>query len=213
MTKKTICLSSIGGIVLLAIIGLAAYFGWYVPRQPAYTYQRIYQAVEDKDVAKVFKYVDVNSIVKLTADREFATNPKLKDNKLAQALKGTVISVTSAAIRNMITNAVLDQPKSHTQSDDIASYIPLSEDTYNVIHSLQTKRNRIDLNSLHTQVDKGGQEAQSTIVVEDTKLHKTVTVELKLHKTDEGYWRIYDIPNLPALLQQLDVLAQVTGNK
>ena len=62
MKSKALTIAII--VAIIAALSAMWYFLWYIPHTPAYTFQTIREAVENKDADTVLEHIDTTSLVK-----------------------------------------------------------------------------------------------------------------------------------------------------
>ena len=176
-------------IIALALAGLGFYFGYYVPRTPAYTLTLIKKGIDAKDPAAVFKQVNIDAIVDNAVDRELKDS-KAANDPLARSLVKLLKPVAKSALKELAAQEITGQDRTPDPTITDGAVSALQDLTVSY-----KDQNKIKVKGLNIHVDKDNI-CTYTVNLENPKTGQSTKIDLLARQLDDGTWEIFDIPNI-----------------
>lgn len=193
-------------IALIATLGAAWYFLWYIPRTPIYTFQIIRQGIDERNPDKVMQHIDVTALVNNIVTREGNTyvDPTTPWGKAAI---GATKVFGPALLEDVIRKYVEDPdsfkspPLEGTETTNASASSESTQSTFSMIDRLQRgelfKQHTVEVKNITSIEDNGI--ATVTVTLQNNRLHMTEDVRVLLKYLGDGKWAIYDIPDIETL--------------
>lgn len=176
-------------IIIVAVIGAAYYFGYYVPRTPTYTLNLIRQGVDNHDPAAVFKQVDVDAIVNNAIDRELKEG-KLANDPFSRNLVKLLKPVASSALKQMAAQKIKGE-ETHPDKTLMDGVVGALQDFTRSYHDDK----KVKVKDLSIHIDHNNI-CTYTLTLENPATGDRANIQLLARQLDDGTWQIYDIPNI-----------------
>ena len=177
----------------LIVIGAALYF-FYWMRTPQYTFTQIHEAVQQHDLTKFEKHVDLNSLYAHAYDDVVyyafgdpkEANPFLLG--IVQSLKSVVVPIMTEQTKHYVETGSIEDNTEETSDIDDTAPAPTpapSPKTEGVESSEQV-----------------GKTADVAVKLYDKQLEHNFILHVKMYELDDGSWRLTEITNLKELLKE-----------
>lgn len=193
----------------LIVIGVALYF-FYWMRTPQYTFTQINQAVQQHDLSKFEKHVDLDSLYAHAYDDVVyyafgdpkQANPFLLG--IVQSLKSVVVPIMTAQTQHYVETGSIDGniPASGTDSNVTPAPSPKSEGQ----QLAEQLRDKIGFGNMRYEgvesTEQVGKTADVAVNLYDRQLDHRFILKVKMYELDDGSWRLTEITNLKELLKE-----------
>ena len=194
-------------LVVLAIIGGAAFYFFYWLKSPQYSLTIIRDAVKKHDLATFEKYVDVNNInskgidamLTATISPDDAQNPIL--GNMILLVKNVALPHFNSQMRVYVETGSFAPLKADDQGQQIAAAA-----------AARTGLENLTFKSI-TNTDRKNDTAIVTCQLRDTKLNKDFTLQLLLQRLPNQIWQLKEITNLGEFLVAHDEAVSVQLSK
>ncbi len=199
----------------LIVIGTAFYF-FYWMRTPQYTFTKIHEAVQQHDLNKFEKHVDLdslyahayNDILYYAFGDPKQANPFLLG--IVQSLKNTVVTIMTSQTKHYVETGSLQEPDlANTDSSDATENLPASSSTPNPKNEGQQLaeqfKERTGFGNMRYEgvanIEQIGKTASVAVKLFDRQLEHTFILKVKMYELEDGSWRLSEITNLKELLR------------
>lgn len=196
----------------LIVIGAAFYF-FYWMRTPQYTFTQIHEAVQQHDLNKFEKHVDLNSLYAHAYDDVVYyafgdpkdANPFLLS--IVQSLRNVVVPIMTEQTRNYVETGSVEEDKP-TQNNSIdknnsSAAIPSKTEGQQLAEQL---KDRVGFGTMQYEgvesTEKVGKTADVSVKLYDKQLDNYFILQVKMYELDDGSWRLTEITNLEELLKK-----------
>ena len=200
-------------IIIAALAGAAFYFLYFI-RTPIYALNAARQAMQQHDVAKFERYVDVNSVMGSAFEDIIKAESQINnDNLFSNPFAISILHMLKPSVVELMRQEALDRiaakPADSAKSADpvpdamkrnMERHIPLDKLT---IKDLQL-----------TKTDANG--AVASLALHNAYLEKDFIAQLQMTVNDKGDWQIKKVDNLAQLIVQFDAAKkakQAAANK
>lgn len=197
----------------LIVIGAALYF-FYWMRTPQYTFTQIHESVQQHDLTKFEKHVDLNSLYAHAYDDVVyyafgdpkEANPFLLG--IVQSLKSVVVPIMTEQTKHYVEtgsieeNAEADNTADATAAAPAAAPNPKTEGQ----QLAEQLRERTGFGTMRYEgvesSEQVGKTADVAVKLYDKQLEHNFILHVKMYELDDGSWRLTEITNLKELLQE-----------
>ena len=197
----------------LIVIGAALYF-FYWMRTPQYTFTQIHEAVQQHDLTKFEKHVDLNSLYAHAYDDVVyyafgdpkEANPFLLG--IVQSLKSVVVPIMTEQTKHYVETGSIEDNKEETSDIDDTAPAPTpapSPKTEGQQLAEQLKE-RTGFGTMRYEgvesSEQVGKTADVAVKLYDKQLEHNFILHVKMYELDDGSWRLTEITNLKELLKE-----------
>lgn len=207
-TKKYILITA-----ALIVIGAALYF-FYWMRTPQYTFTQIHEAVQQHDLSKFEKHVDLNSLYAHAYDDVVyyafgdpkEANPFLLG--IVQSLKSAVVPIMTEQTRHYVETGTLEEHSEDSSDPDATSAVPApAPSPKNEGQQLAEQlKDRTGFGTMRYEgvesSEQVGKTADVAVKLYDKQLEHNFILHVKMYELDDGSWRLTEITNLKELLKE-----------
>ena len=191
-------------IVIIAALGAAWYFLWYLPHTPIYTLQSIRQGGENRDADTVLQHIDTTSLVKNIVTREGSTYVDTSSPLGKAAVAATKTfgpALLDDVIRKYVENPESFKSPPTNSTTKTINYDEKTHKTYSMIDRIQRgelfKQHNLEVKNI-TSIESDDT-ATVTITIQNNTLHITEDIRILMRHLGDGIWVIYDIPDIETL--------------
>lgn len=191
-------------IVIIAALGAAWYFLWYLPHTPIYTLQIIRQGVENRDADTVLQHIDTTSLVKNIVTREGSTYVDTSSPLGKAAVAATKTfgpALLDDVIRKYVENPESFKSPPTNSTTDTINYDENTHSTYSMIDRIQRgelfKQHNLEVKNITSS--ENDDTATVTVTIQNNTLHMTEDIRILMRHLGDGIWVIYDIPDIETL--------------
>lgn len=191
-------------IVIIAALGAAWYFLWYLPHTPIYTLQIIRQGVENRDADTVLQHIDTTSLVKNIVTREGSTYVDTSSPLGKAAVAATKTfgpALLDDVIRKYVENPESFKSPPTNPTTDTINYYENTHSTYSMIDRIQRgelfKQHNLEVKNITSS--ESDDTATVTVTIQNNTLHMTEDIRILMRHLGDGIWVIYDIPDIETL--------------
>ena len=179
------------GFIIIAG-GIAGYYFLYYVKTPEYTIKIIKDAYSAHDVYKIHRHIDIDNILNKYLDEAMISVPELQNNPFAEALVPAFKQIAISMAKEKVDQAIIgDLPT--TESEETGS---------KPSNDLQTAVKKSKVESISSEkIDNNNAEIYLIVKDDNNKEHK---ITLKAGKLDDGTWRIYEVPGMYKLVQEIN---------
>lgn len=197
----------------LIVIGAALYF-FYWMRTPQYTFTQIHEAVQQHDLTKFEKHVDLNSLYAHAYDDVVyyafgdpkEANPFLLG--IVQSLKSVVVPIMTEQTKHYVETGSIEDNAEEASDIDGAAPAPApapSPKTEGQQLAEQLKE-RTGFGTMRYEgvesSEQVGKTADVAVKLYDKQLEHNFILHVKMYELDDGSWRLTEITNLKELLKE-----------
>lgn len=191
--KQNKVMSIIIGLVILAIIGAAFYFLYWV-KTPQYSLKLIRDSVEKHDVATFEKHVDLTTITGQALDALMAQEMSKED--MNNPLVAGIIQTMKPVMVESLKNGFIEYVRSgNLELKDPFKDRNKQEATAQKEESKIDNMNKMEFKDI-TNVETEGNRAKVSLLFHDNKLEKDFTVIIGMGKLEDGTWRVDNLENI-----------------
>lgn len=203
----------IAGIMVALIIGGAAFYFLYWKKTPEQAAANIALAVKQHDVALFNRHVDLDSVLSRGYDDVINVSMEKEDEftkmmamGFAGMLKPAIVTPLKASIMRYVETGKFENQKTEPQKTE-TSQSPAKKNRADNFSpkeiSDRTGVNDLELKGF-TPIKQEGNIAIIGAKLRDKKTEKEIILDLKMKKTEEGIWQLFELSNIGACLKQLD---------
>ena len=197
----------------LIVIGDDLYF-FYWMGTPQYTFTQIHEAVQQHDLTKFEKHVDLNSLYAHAYDDVVyyafgdpkEANPFLLG--IVQSLKSVVVPIMTEQTKHYVeTGSIEDNTEETSDIDDTApAPTPAPSPKTEGQQLAEQLKERTGFGTMRYEgvesSEQVGKTADVAVKLYDKQLEHNFILHVKMYELDDGSWRLTEITNLKELLKE-----------
>ncbi len=214
-------------IPLICIAAGLAYYFLYWCKTPLYAVNEVRTAVQQHNVEKFEKHVDLHSVLDKAFEDVIVAESKINNDAVTanpfalgilHMLKPAVIELMVDEARTAVAGTSKDETDNNAKKESAASTVPRRNPVTDAMRSNIEKKLNIDQLKIYDIVLESTNKNNAVVALQlhHKSLNKDFSLKLKMTVNDQGNWQIKEITNLEEFLVQLDAAqkaAQATQDK
>lgn len=194
-----------GLVIAAAIVGGASWYFLYFTKTPAYALSQLRASIEDRDLAKFNRYVDLNGVLTrsyddligafIDSDRTITPEAKQFVGGFAQMFKAPIVDAFKEAIERYVETG---QWQAEDETDEAGRDAKSPKINPEQIADQSGVKNAAFKNIAYVNIE--GKTAAVGVTLLEKELNQEFTIEFLMRQLDDGTWQIAEISNMKAFV-------------